>query len=226
MVTGSLRANRLVILNNSALVLLSSSSFGTVDVLPNCSFSGGDSVIINITQDANFQGAVVLGKFAKIRGSSVRFFNGTGRLSVSNSNNGAALDVSSAQFGGTLIIIYSSSAFGRSTVTATQTVPVASFSSSSGSFSSVSVVSAIPNPACDTVTAAQPSSSSSSLSGLVWFGFVCFFFLNHFLFQVTLSVSRDTSQPGCSVSSGGLSTGAIVGIVVGNGKLFKSVSKF
>jgi hypothetical protein len=164
-VTGTLRAGRLTILNNSALFFVVSPTIGVLDLLPNCSVSAGDNVTID-AQTANLQGNVLLGRFGRIRGGDLRFTSSTGRFTMNSNNNGPSIIASgAAQFAGSLVIIYSQSIFGRSTVTSTQVVQVAGFSSSSGAFSSVSAISSVPNSTCDIVTAGQPTTSGSSLSG-------------------------------------------------------------
>jgi hypothetical protein len=81
-------------------------------------------------------------------------------------------------------------------------VPVASYESSSGAFDSVELAASnYSGSECDVLSTPTAQTSSSTLA-------------------VAVDVSRDTSQPGCEVSEGGLSTGAIIGIAVGGTVLF------
>ncbi len=84
--------------------------------------------------------------------------------------------------------------FSRTTGDPVVQVPVASFASSTGTFSSVAVAPSV-SP-CDTYSNPVASFTSSTLS-------------------VAVSVSRNESLPGCQLAQPGLSGGAIAGIVVG-----------
>lgn len=115
-------------------------------------------------------------------------------------------------FAGTLLLQFTAQFFAsaqrngrmslREIVQSTAVVPVASYSSSSGSFSAVQIESAnYSGSQCDTYST-KTVQSSQTLS-------------------VVVDVTRDTSVPGCAVasSSGGLPVGAIVGIAVGGAAL-------
>lgn len=214
-ITGSLSATSLTLSNNTDLVFSPGSSLQVSGTL---TINAGSDVVFNAQKVGTIGGQLILNGVATLTinaGSSLQV-TGTitlspqGQLIVQPQSGVVLVGQQALQISGALIIQLTSAFFsrsdssrqqliGRGTSSASQTQTVATYSSSSGTFSSATTtVGNYSTSQCDTVSSTQPNYGSSSLT-------------------VTVTVTRNNDLPGCaSSSSGGLSTGAIVGIAVGS----------